>query len=194
MECCSVGILLQQDCHKTLYTAKVELIPFKSLHITDQELLLWRASLKDSGQVVNVCMHHKKIFLGPRFEHRFKNCCDIYKSHKRKVKGSILVTLEVAKMMEKLLISVKPGWRLCVTCYKRFKVDYNCLEDSEISSTSSSTESVTSHLDNDPKLTFHQHSAKETLKQTFQSVGVSPVGSSHSLPKRQRILKAKKNI
>ena len=67
MECCSVRILLQ-DCHKTLYTAKVELIPFKRLHITDQELLLWRASLKDSGQVVNVCMYHKEIFLGPRFE------------------------------------------------------------------------------------------------------------------------------
>ena len=82
MECGKVGILLQQNCHKTLHTAK--LIPFKSLHITDQDLLLWRGSLKDSDQVVNVCMHHKKIFLGPKLKHRFKNCCDIYKSHKKK--------------------------------------------------------------------------------------------------------------
>lgn len=135
MDCCSVGVLLQQDCHKTTQ---------------NQELILRRTSLKDkSEQVVKVCMHHKEVFLGPRFELRFKHCCNIYKCHKRNVKGSISITLEMANMMEKLLICVKPGWRICVTCYKRFKIDYNSVEESETNSTSSadSSDSVHSHPD-----------------------------------------------
>ena len=90
--------------------------------------------------------------------------------------------------MERLQISVKPGWWICVTCYKRFKTDCNCLDKSETSSNSSETEHSGSGCD--LKSTFDEKRTKDTLNQTFQSIGVSPIESSHSQPKRQQILKA----
>ena len=85
--------------------------------------------------------------------------------------------------MERLQISMKPGWRICVTCYKRFKADCNCLDNSETSSNSSSE---TEHFGSgcDLKSTFDEERAKDTLNKTFQSIGASPIESFHSQPKR----------
>ena len=136
---------------------------------------------KKSDQVSNLCMHHKEIFLVSRHEYRFESCCDIYKSHRKKLKDTILITVEIAKKMERLQIFVKPGWRICVTCCKRFKIDSNCLDNSETSSNSSS-ETEHSGSGCDLKSTFDEERAKDTLYKTFQSIGVSPIESSHSQP------------
>ena len=107
-------------------------------------------------------MHHKEIFLGSRYEYRFESCCDIYKSHRIKQKVSILITLKIAKKMKRLQISVKPRWRICVTCYKRFKTDCNCLDNSE-TSLNSSSETEHSGFGCDLKSTFDEERAKDTL-------------------------------
>ena len=145
-------------------------------------------------KILNVCSHHKETFLSPRYEKKFKSCCDTNKSHRKKVNGTITITLETAKALKKLWIDVKPGWRICVTCYKRFKIDYQCLNSPEDSSAASFSNSTDLSSDGEPKLNFHTDSAKETLNKTFNLVGVSPVESAHSLPKRQRILKARNKV
>ena len=111
----------------------------------------------------------------------------IFTNH-TKGKGTISITLEIAKMMEKLSKCVKPGRHICVTCSERFKTDYNCLKNSETSLLLSNSESECLSFHNDPDI------AKETLNKTFQSVGIFPIfpaGPPHNLLKRQQILKAK---
>ena len=77
------------DCHKTSY---VRTIGFKSLAgLTEEEkkILLWRGGKKecviDTNQL-KICYHHHSK-LGTIFEKRFTKCWNLFKTHKRTVKG-----------------------------------------------------------------------------------------------------------
>ena len=71
---------------------------------------------------------------------------------------------------------MKPGWRVCVTCYKPFQNDYQYLDSFEDSFTASSGRSTDLSSDSESKLNFQTDLAKETLNKTFKLVGLSPVG------------------
>ena len=119
---CCLGENLE-DCNKTC----VQTTGLKSLaDFTEEErkVLLWRGGKKvcvtDADKLYN-CYHHLSK-LGRIFEKRFTRftrftCCNLFKTHKRNVKGGHNTSLQlVTKLLDHRYDSF-PGWQLCRTCY-----------------------------------------------------------------------------
>ena len=104
------------DCNKTC--------GLKSLaDFTEEErkVLLWRGGKKlcviDADKLYICCHHLSK--LGRIFEKRFMRftCCNLFKTHKRNVKGGHKISLELATKLLDHRYDCIPGWKLCRTCY-----------------------------------------------------------------------------
>ena len=93
MNCCCVGSILgDNSCPKTTYSRKVELNDFEILLEEEQDLVLWRAELKDKADSIkSICLHHKHLFLGSAFTKKFTKCCNIFGNHSKKVKGFVSI-------------------------------------------------------------------------------------------------------
>lgn len=86
MDNCDFGRYLKTECHK-LSSKKIKgFSEFNTLEETEQEILLWRAGLKNQEDITRICNHHL-YFYKTVFERSFDKCCDIFTTHKKKVKG-----------------------------------------------------------------------------------------------------------
>ena len=65
-----------------------------------------------------ICYHHLSK-LGRIFEKRFTRftCCNLFKTHKRNVKGGHKISLQLATKLLDHRNDCIPGWQLCRTCY-----------------------------------------------------------------------------
>ena len=96
------------DCNKTC----VQTTGLKSLaDFTEEE----RKVLADK---LYICYHHLSK-LGRIFEKRFTRftCCNLFKTHKRNVKGGHKISLQLATKLLDHRNDCIPGWQLCRTCY-----------------------------------------------------------------------------
>ena len=80
IENCSIGTLLAIECHKHTYTTKKELIGFENINKEEQLLLSLRSRCQ---HIVNVCNHHKQLFL-TKYETHQKTCCNPFEDHTSK--------------------------------------------------------------------------------------------------------------
>ena len=76
IEDCSIGINLKEECHKTIYTAKVGFV--NSFTEEEFELIKWRSGIDDLE--FTLCYHHKETILN-RFTKQQTNCCDPFGDH-----------------------------------------------------------------------------------------------------------------
>ena len=79
MGSCAIGILLDQECHKTIHSRTKGYLSFREFSDKDKELLKWRSEVQlvDTDKV---CFHHEKIYLA-FYERLQKSCCDPFKIH-----------------------------------------------------------------------------------------------------------------
>ena len=126
-EKCDVGKYGSDDsCHKLSYTRKVGVKDFSQLPEEQQDLVLWRAYLRDQKDTVQtICLHHEQYYL-VRFPKKMEHCCDPFEKHdttskNKKTKGQVLITLEMACQFESNNKSVVPGRKICRTCQKQFE-------------------------------------------------------------------------
>ena len=116
---CSLGENLG-DCNKTC----VQTTGLKSLaDFTEEErkVLLWRGGKKvcvTDADKLYICYHHLSK-LGRIFEKKFTRftCCNLFKTHKRNVKGGHKISLQLATKLLDHRYDCIPGWQLCRTCY-----------------------------------------------------------------------------
>ena len=85
---CTIGLLLNQECHKTWHTKSKELIGFTSL--VHAEKILWRANLQNANidDTATICSHHLHIF-DKYYSAKYATCCNSFGSHKRKSREPI---------------------------------------------------------------------------------------------------------
>ena len=79
---CDFSSFSDEPCHQSRFSANKSLLDFSTLSKEEQKILLWRAR---GSEAETICIHHQKYY-GNHFEHLQKNCCDVFKIHK---KGSI---------------------------------------------------------------------------------------------------------
>ena len=102
----------------------------------------------------------------------------------KKLQGVITIKLNWAKKLEKHSFFVIPGWKLCSNCFKKLTTILD--SDKE----SASNDSFSSEARYETK--FSRQAAKRKLEESLTIMEVSPVASSHSLPKHARVEQAKK--
>jgi len=82
-EVCSIGQLLQDQCHRVLHTRAVG---FKSkADLSDNEIqLLSLRTCQDCENIVNICLHHEQVLLH-RFDQLQRYCCNPFGAHGAKI-------------------------------------------------------------------------------------------------------------
>lgn len=83
---CCVGLLKQTECHKLTYVTKKGLENVSDLSEEELNLIKIRSELDDK-EIINICLHHKSLFLS-KYEFLQKTCCDPFKIHKKPIKNS----------------------------------------------------------------------------------------------------------
>ena len=113
---CSVGLFLNEDCHKQTLVRQKGIMDISDLPSDSVELLKWRCGLDCLEPAMNICFHHEKKYI-TRFAQFQRICCDPYKRHKGPVKSTLSeISMEMAEKLKQSCITVKPGWKLCSTC------------------------------------------------------------------------------
>lgn len=116
-ERCSIGIYVNEECHKTLYgTVPKGLTKISEFCNEDQKTIFFRTS----SNVTTICKYHeKKILL--KFNHLYgQSCCDPLRTHKKTVKKNLReITLQQALSIDNLPhLNLVPGKSLCTNCSK----------------------------------------------------------------------------
>lgn len=126
---CSIGTLMQDDCHKCVYGVVPKLTtPISSYSENDQFLIVSRVG----SEVTTVCKYHENKFLF-KYSHLFsRECCDPLQQHKKRItKGLRKITVDHLSHEKNVdNITLIPGKSLCPTCYTKFFV-FKKLETTE---------------------------------------------------------------
>ncbi|XP_047135263.1 ARL14 effector protein-like [Hydra vulgaris] len=125
---CSVGDILQEECHLKTYAGYSEII--EDIPNTDKLILSIRigTALKN---IVTVCTHHSLKY-GKYFASSFSvsKCCDPFHIHKKAKKSNLtLITLEHYNLNNTLI----PGKSFCFSCIKKLRQPSNSDYDSNMS-------------------------------------------------------------
>ncbi len=145
--------------------------------------------MKNVNNLKTICSHHEAKY-GKAFESRFKKCCDVFKVHKKLVKGGNKISLELAKnLVENHSSETVPGWQLCRNCMERINKILVGDEDIpiEIDAYSPGDEeeiNISSDL---------QTEARSSLNESLDSLSASPM-KTHGLPKHRCISYAAENF
>ena len=113
MDSCSIGTLLESECHKTTYVnnSYVESIP------DDQKYILaTRTSLAETT-LHTICAHHNAQYI-TYFSSSKVKCCDINKRHSKPVKTKLCtISLELHHEFPELT----PGDKICYKCINHMR-------------------------------------------------------------------------
>ena len=178
---CAFGLLLQDECHKTVHTRSVGLHNLSELSDANFELLMLRTKPVDQLQRenCNICFHHEQVLL-EKFDKLQRSCCDPFNKHQCKVTKS-LRTVSIDKAKELTLTTgrhIKPGEKLCPSCRK-----YDTSQEPEQSYGHSASDTDIEDVD----LHLSQ------LNDSITSIGCTPV-KLHAMPVRSKISYAKRKI
>lgn len=192
-EKCSVGEVLEDECHRETYSRKTGLRPLDSLPADMKEKILWRCGLSDhifAAQDVKICFHHEQVY-GRVFERRVpEKCCDVFNTHQKKAKGHHIITLELAKKLKEDGYEVKPGWKLCRNCYDEArKQNDDNIETLPDVLESTIIEATVCEDDEEQDLDI----SREELNKSFQYSGVSPI-KLHGATKARQIATTKEKL
>ena len=69
-------------------------------------------TFKCEGEKNDHIPYYKQVF-GNAFERRESKCCGVLMKHRRKVKGKLVVTLQMAQQLKTKNINVVPGQLFC---------------------------------------------------------------------------------
>ena len=174
-EKCSFGDDLIDECHKNKFGD--ELVNFLDFTDQDQITYKWRAGILISDtSMKTICHYHEYKFGDDGFKKQFNKCCNVYNTHKKKVKGGHTVSLELATNLQNDGFNITPGWQLCHACFGK--------------ATTKSDGSEEISLSQDVFATFEEEinksKEKEKLDESLGIIGISPI-KTHSLAKTTRI-------
>lgn len=177
MDKCSIGLLNLTECHKTTYLSKRGLCNVSDLTEEELKLIKIRSEL-DAKEMVNICFHHKSLFL-TKYEFLQKVCCDPYEKHKKPIKNGLrVVNFQQSEICVTKGLKVKPGEKLCINCNKTiFSTPINCEEDIHDKEFTMYTETETQ---------LQKEDAIDSLNSSLSDVGCSPI-KLHALNKNSKI-------
>lgn len=175
MDKCSIGLLNLTECHKTTYVSKRGLCNVSDLTEEELKLIKIRSEL-DAKEMVNICFHHKSLFL-TKYEFLQKVCCDPYEKHKKPIKNGLrVVNFQQSEICVSKGLKVKPGEKLCINCNKTiFSTPINCEEDIHDKEFTMYTETQ-----------LQKEDAIDSLNSSLSDVGCSPI-KLHALNKNSKI-------
>ena len=120
-EQCSIGISLQDECHKTTFGMQsvTVIVDENSLHI-----LSLRTGIKKE-EITTICTHHEKQFIS-YFSRNIHKCCDLLNVHKKPARSNLcIITLDHHAHNSQLI----PGKKICSKCLKSLFKPQDALED-----------------------------------------------------------------
>ena len=109
-----------------------------------------------------------------------KNCCELLKKHKNKVKGGHKISLEFTKMLRT---------QLCRSCYDKATTHAETDKEKGQSTSSKQINDNTYQVETDDI----QDQSREIMNQCLQALGESPL-KTHALPPHQRVSYAKRKV
>ena len=86
MSLCSVGLYMSSECNKLTFSRTVGVKYVESFERDELELIFWRSCLTILNINATICHHHEQTVLR-RFPSVQKNCFDMFKGHRKAVKG-----------------------------------------------------------------------------------------------------------
>ena len=157
----------------------------------ERENIIWRCGLKEhtfNTDDATMCFHHELVY-GKVFERRVsQKCCDIYRTHKNKVKGGHAITPELAEMLEQNGVRVLPSWNLCRGCFARSK---SFIENDYTKGSSESP--VYSRLCSEDLEVEHPDFLRDVVNRNSHEAGVSPI-KPHGATKSRQLLAARNKL
>ena len=88
----SATVRTRTECNKESYTKKKG-ISLTVLTEEELESLFWRANVPNPVEFVDIlCYHHEYVYI-KNAQHTSSLCCDPFKVHAKKAKGTRVVTL-----------------------------------------------------------------------------------------------------
>ena len=114
---CKFGVLLKEDCHQR---TRVELVAFSDLENDDQVVYTWRAGIEHS-KAETICRYHENVFSDSQYMKDSKCCNPLDRHKKKKINGTLRISLHWAVQLKEKNIDVVPGWKVCRNCYKQIK-------------------------------------------------------------------------
>ena len=134
MEPCSFGDALGKQCHSVYFPRTAGLKLCSSTEVHDLKVMQWRAGLSHNRNSKICFSHEAKV--PRRYRPKSKNCCNIFKIHKRSSNGITEVSLILVEKLEVKGFSVEPGDKLCKRCHERatqtIAVGTSPVEDSDM--------------------------------------------------------------
>lgn len=124
---CSVGIFLDEPCHKNAYGESKKIRQINELEEDDKLLLQVRLN---NRTFECICDYHSAKML-QKYNHLFGNCCsDPFLIHKKGIRKSLReITIEKYNEAKVKNITIIPGKSLCTNCWTRIS-DLSCASDS----------------------------------------------------------------
>lgn len=170
MESCSVGNRLGEICHKRSYAKTSGLKLVSELSSDEKELVTWRAGLEENlGSTI--CYHHEHTVLKKYLSTKTK-CCNPFKKEKHTARGSLReISLETAKEMKILRISVTPGDKLCPAC----RIETDKQKERHDTCTHFSSEEDKDEINEQMELEISAEDSREFLSSTLNEEDVSPL-------------------
>ena len=114
-----MGLVQNERCFLPTFVSndrRLEIIPFDTMEGDKKRIIEFRVG---HSNLVDICGHH---FSGLYYFHgsyrRVTNCVDPYRRHKKRINGTIEITLDFSdQISDKLGIRLVPGHKLCCNCY-----------------------------------------------------------------------------
>ena len=159
----------------------------------ERKVLLWRGGKREyvsNADKLYICYHHHSK-LGTIFEKRFTKCSDLFKTHKRIVKGGHKISLQLAAKLVDHGHECIPGWQFCRTCYDNAqKIEKNVVNEMSLSENESTQintldSTTTDYSTSDIDLDEARIQSRDSLNQSLQSFRDTPIRT-HSIPKHRR--------
>lgn len=177
---CSIGLFVQEDCHKFMYSRSSELISKDELNENDKFLLNKRLQIIS---IVNICTYHYKKYITYYFHAFGKKCCDPLKVHKKTIRKSLKeITVNFCDVNKN--VDLIPGQAICSRCIEEFKKNKSEVNSNDIN------EVLTQNFDGFDVSFEPNHVALESLNKVcsiLDELPIPPIQKLSALNRKRKI-------
>ena len=118
---CDFGILSDKPCDKIDYVRNTCRKKLSDFDDDRQRILLWRTGfLEKKKENMNLYFYHEQLF-GKVVKRKADKCCGVLKYHKRRVKPTMSVDLQMVKNLKLKRYKVLPGQNFCRQCVIKYQ-------------------------------------------------------------------------